>query len=297
MTSEIFELTTGEGVSFFVNKDVLTSQSQPFLEATAGPWRESTERKIDLKDWDSDTVARLVEFLYIRDYTYPDPHPLTPKLTLPQGLKNEDSTPGPSDTDTGRDMTRPMTPPAGWLDVPQPPHCITPLTDTERLAQFVPIEHDFGDVLLAHAKVYALANRKGIHVLRTLARDRLHVVFARLHPLAPGSHITANIVNFAIYVYQNTSTTARSEEPLRKLTSRFIALNMVVFHTDQRAAELVRGGGDFTHDLLGNMCRRLVEPGEYRGPADRPEKRYISDLEVRCPCYLVIFVLTSLLNR
>lgn len=149
MTSEIFELTTGEGVSFFVNKDVVTSQSQPFLEATAGPWRESTERKIDLKDWDSDTVARLVEFLYIRDYTYPDPHPLTPKLTLQQGLKNEDSTPGPSDTDTGRDMTRPMTPPAGWLDVPQPPHCITPLTDTERLAQFVPIEHDFGDVLLA----------------------------------------------------------------------------------------------------------------------------------------------------
>lgn len=67
MTSEVFELTADDAVSFFVNKDILTSQLEPFRRATTGPGQESSERKIDLKDWDSGTVARLVEFFDSQD--------------------------------------------------------------------------------------------------------------------------------------------------------------------------------------------------------------------------------------
>lgn len=270
MTSEVFELTSADGVSFFVTKDILTSHSQPFRDATVEP----TDRKIHLPHWDSDTVARLVEFLFIGDYTYPDPSPLQPCLTLPQAPAPADPPSSPPDPD------RPTTPPAEWLNVPPSPEYDRALTDAERLAQFVSADHDFSDVLLAHAKVYALGSEKGISRLCALACRRLHLVLAWLNPLTPGSRVTADIVDLGIYVYGHT---VRPEDPLRKLASRFIALNLGVFQSDQRAVELMREGGDFVQDLFANVCMLLPGPSGNPGPAGCPAEGYISSLQV---CYL-----------
>lgn len=79
-------LAQGGESRFFVHANILVSQSQPFKNALAGNWKEATERKIDLNDWDGDTVGRLVEFLYRGNYQYPDPAPISAEdATTPQG--------------------------------------------------------------------------------------------------------------------------------------------------------------------------------------------------------------------
>lgn len=300
MTSEIFELIAGDDVRFFVNKDILASQSEPLREATTGPWAEVTEQKINLKDWDSDTVARLVEFLYIRDYTYPDPLPLTPKTVLASGDPTVNSPVSPRKPEpepaSQPDTFRPMTPPSEWLNTTTSQAsdglASGPVSDAERLELFPPAEHDFGDVLLAHAKVYALANYKSVDLLRTLACKRLHLVLSRLHPLEPGSHVAVNIVDFVSYVYANTDTLLSSEEPLRKITAQFVALNLTAFQTEPQAVELVGRGGDFVKDLMGKVCRRLPDPDGYFWSASRSPKGYISNVKVCFPQSLARGVMT-----
>lgn len=283
MTSEVFELVANDDTQFFVNRDILASQSKPFKEATLGPWKEAAERRIDLKDWDSDTVARLVEFLYIRNYSYPDPTPLT---SDPEPTGGD---PGPAKTEEKKedasvlDRDRPLTPLEDCLRQSLPPDEEDPITDSERLERCDPTDYDFQEILLAHAKVYALANYKSVDTLRTLALKRLLLTLSRLHPIQPASHISMNIVDFASYVYTNTDYLSHSEEPLRKLTSHFIALNFAAFQTEPRAVELVAQGGDFVKDLMAKVCRRLPDPEGALWAGGRSGKGYVSGIKVSIP--------------
>lgn len=273
MTSEVFELVACDGIRFYVNKDILASQSKPFQEATSGPWKEAVERSIDLKDWDSDTVARLVEYLYLRNYDYPDPTPLksSPKPTL-AGAKPPPTIPVP-------DPKRPLTPIHDCLKGCLPPAEVAPpITVTESLASFDPADNDFHDILLAHAKVYALANYKSVDGLRTLALRRLMLTLSRLHPLRASSHVLMNVVELASYVYDNTDYLSNSEEPLRKLTSQFIALNFAAFQTEPRAVEFVAQGGDIVRDLMAKLSRRLPNPEGL--PWAGGSSKYISGIKV-----------------
>lgn len=280
MTSEVFELVASDDVRFYVNKDILASQSKPFREATSGPWKEAVERSIDLKDWDSDTVARLVEYLYLRNYDYPDPAPLKsrPECAIgdpgPAGVQTEDAI-------SVLDTKRPLTPINECLKGCLPPADVAPISDSASLASFDPADNDFQDILLAHAKVYSLANYKSVDGLQTLALRRLLLTLSRLHPLHPASHILMNIVELASYVYENTDCLSNSEEPLRKLTSQFIALNFAAFQTEPRAIELVAQGGDIVRDLMAKLSRRLPNPEGLPWAGDSSTNIYISGIKVR----------------
>lgn len=282
MTSEIFELVAEDDVRFFVNKAILASQSKPFREAMMGPWREATERKIILTDWDSDTVARLVEFLYIGDYPYPDPSPLKP-VPEPAGGDPESGLPEADDLESELDSSRPLTPLGECLQKCLAPDQDDAITDAQRLEKFNPADHDFGDVLLAHAKVYALANYKSVDSLRTLALKRLLLLLTRLHPIQPASHISMNIVDLASYVYSNTDPLSRTQEPLRKLTTQFIALNLAAFQTEPRAVKLVANGGDFVIDLMSKVCRRLPDPEGIFWTGHSQKKGFISNVKAGIP--------------
>ncbi|KAL0635221.1 hypothetical protein Q9L58_005867 [Maublancomyces gigas] len=275
MTSEVFELVASDDVRFFINKAILASQSKPFEQATSGPWEEASKRMIELKDWDSDTVARLVEFLYLRNYDYPDPTPLKP-APEPAGGAPEPAQMEGEDATSMLDRHRPLTPLEDCLRKSLPPDEDISITDSERLDPFDPNDYDFQDILLAHAKVYALANYKSVDTLRALALKRLLLTLSRLNPLQPASHILINIVDFASYVYANTDCLSNSQEPLRKLTSQFIALNFGVFQTEPRAIELVAQGGDFVKDIMGKISRRLSDPGGVYRTGGSSKMRYIS---------------------
>lgn len=280
LTSEVYELVASDGVKFFVHKDILISQSKPFQEAITGEWNEALERRIHLTDWDSDTVACLVEFLYVDDYAYPDPSPI--------GLEREPTTTDskPAEVAAGgfepplESHRRPLTPFNECLRHGMPPNPPIASTDGQRLERLDPADHDFGQILLAHAKVYALANYKAIDALRELALKRVFLTLARLHPLQSASRSSMGMVDFASYVYANTDHLSRSEEPLRKITSQFLALNLAAFYTEPKAAELVAQGGDLVKDLMSTICRTLPDPDEVFWAGGRPHTRYISGLRV-----------------
>lgn len=281
MTSEIYQLISRDDVHFYVHKDILTSQSEPFQQATTGPWKEATDRKIHLVDWDTDTVARLVEFLYSDDYTYPDPSPLDP------GQAPQANTPGPS---------KPI---VAHLDSlldrgPVPPIDLSSLfptrgkkiTDSQRLEAFDPADYDFEKVLLLHAKVYVLANYKGVEFLKVLALKRVLLVLLRLQPLKTASHIVRNVAEFAGYVYANTDHLTESEEPLRQLASHFIVLNVVPFEKEPRAVRLMAEGGDLVTDIMSKLCRRIAGSIEGLWIQGATRQRYISNVRVRSLPYL-----------
>lgn len=283
-TSDVFEVTAQGQLRFFVHKDILASQSQPFQNATSGTWREGAERKIMLEDWDGDTVGRLVEFLYTGDYQYPGPELVSLEyapvvLMSEKGSSHKNPVNGQSrDLSSGTilDPDRPLTPlnrcfPHGFSDGGR--------TDMKGLEWFDPAHYDYGEVLLSHARVYALAHYKSVNLLRNLALKRLLLALSRISPVQPNSHIALNVIDLVNYVYSHTDALASSEEPLRRLVSQFAALNVTALYTKDEMAEFTSEGGDFVRDLMEKVCRRLRVAENGLRP-DLKAARFVSNIQV-----------------
>lgn len=263
--SEVFELTAQSGERrIFVHGDILASQSEPFRKIVTGHWRESTERKIDLTDWDGDTVTRFVDFLYTGNYRYPDPKPIThgenpdPGRISPFPLSFDlDTSLGTPEDRSSSAPYRPLTPfdrclSRVWLHEKE-----DGLTDAKRLELYEPARYNYKEVLLVHAKVYVLAQYKDVDVLRKLALKRLFLTLLRIKSIQPGSHEAGNIIDLLSYVYSETDALESSEEPLRKIVSQFAALNILALQAENKMAKLIGDGGDIATDLMAKVCRRL----------------------------------------
>lgn len=259
MASDIIELTARGQSRFFVHKDILASQSQPFRNAITGVWKESTEHKIDLEDWDQDTVGRLIEFLYTGNYSYPDPEPAS---VVPDSQDSAWTTPATVRSQSLRDhspdssyRSRPLTPLEQCL-----PRCFLEnrKTDAERLECFVPEQHEFKEALLSHAAVYALACYKDVDSLQLLALRRLAMTLSAISPIRVDARLSMGIADVVKYVYSHTDALRSSEEPLRRIVSQFAALNFPALQAKAEFAELLSEGGDFVNDLMAKVSRRLV---------------------------------------
>lgn len=270
MSSEIFELEAQGGVRFFVHKDILAHQSQPFANATDGVWTESTERKINLEDWDAKTVGRLVQFLYTGDYKYPG-YPLS-EIPEEPTVKEQSAPKSPEDSELfPGTLTPSLERVLGTSATPR-------ITDSTWLELVDTSNFDFEETLLAHAKVYALAHYKSITMLKALAQERLSSVLFALHPLNHNPHLPTNIVSLATYVYENTDSLANSAEPLRNIVSNFVVLNFPAWQAHPEAVEMMCGGGDFVRDVLTKICRRLGNPVVLS--VATPTTRFISTFSV-----------------
>lgn len=269
MASDIIELTAKGRSRLLVHKDILTSQSQPFRNAITGVWKESAERKIDLEDWDKETVGRLVEFLYTGNYSYPDPEPILPRQqqqvsvvldgdagrqspTAPGTIQSQGSGGGGG---SPSDRRCPLTPLDQCL-----PRCLLEnrKTDAERLELFLPDQHGYKEALLSHAAVYALARYKAVDSLQILALRRLTMTLSRISKVLPDSSLPLGVIDLVKYVYSHTDALSSTEEPLRRLISQFAALNFPALQTGAEFVELMSEGGDFVNDLMAKVSRRLV---------------------------------------
>lgn len=239
MSSEIFELIAQGDVRYFVHKDILARQSQPFTDATNGVWKESTDRQINLKDWDAKTVGRLVQFLYTGDYKYTTSD-IEQVGGQPTSVSPEISEPGP----------------LGAWPSRAPPR----ITDSTWLERVDTSTFDFEEILLVHAMVYSLAHYKAITVLKALAQERLLRVLVALHPMGGNPHLATNIVRLATYVYENTDSLTNSAEPLRNMVSNYVVLNFSAWQAHPAAVEMMCGGGDFVRDVLAKICKQLGSP-------------------------------------
>lgn len=269
----IYELVTQGDVRFFVHKDILASQSAPFHEAMSGEWSEASERKFNLEDWDSDTVARMVQFLYKGDYQYPKPTPIHDGSVPSSRTPSEHPETSPAD-----DLDRPLTPLGDRLSSALSSWIGKPVPSPTELDSFTPEKFDFGDALLCHAKVYAFAHYKSIDALRDLAYHRLLATLARVDPIPGDSHLAVNFVELASYAYSNTDSLVSTAEPLRELIAQFTALNFKALRTAPEAVELMGKGGDLVMDVMGKICRMLPDREPRGGGPDG--RRFVSGIKV-----------------
>lgn len=253
-------------------------------------WKEAAERKISLEDWDGDTVGRLVEFLYTGSYQYPKPVPIGRPVPAASGggssrldslevLQSCDSgDDGPLRLDPGR----PLTPLDRYLCHALSDDHKTGTEGLESLESFEPAQYDYRETLLSHAKVYALAHYKSINPFKTLALKHLTMTLSRINPIQPESHIASNVIDLISYVYSHTDPLITSEEPLRRLSSQFAALNFPALQATAKMTELMGEGGEFVKDLMTKVGRRLIsaEKGVHSGMSLIPIQ-FVSGTRVR----------------
>lgn len=249
--------------------------------------KEATERKIDLKDWDSDTVSQMVQFLYTGDYQYPDPILISPAPEEADGRAKPRPKGSVPESLRGNE---PIFPPDKFL-LGLPPAPKRHLSDTERFCGSKGAKFDYGDALLSHASIYALARYKSIPALQHLSFHRLWLILSMMEPIEPGSHAGLNLVDLVRFTYTNTARPIDSKEPLRELISEFIADFFPRWQAEPAAVELMCEGGDFVRDVMAAMSRKIADdvksprviPSQVLEPQVSSTTVFISKLNVVTP--------------
>lgn len=287
LSSETLEIVASGEKRFFVHSDILAAHSGPLKETTeaARDRAEQAGRKINLQEWDGDTVGRFVEFLYVGHYQAPSPT-RQPSVAAPDPAASDDDdtyqrsvdTPGTSYsvwTGTVQSDTTETGP--GWTASPPGPRPLTPLSqfglklesdpnpnmrqealEKFGLRAFHPAVCSYGAVLLAHAKVYSLAQNQEVEALRDFSYKHLLSVLLGIGPIEPGWRVVVDIINLLRYVYSHTVPAEDAEEPLQNIVSQFAALNFPALQNRDEMAELIREGGKLASDLMDKVCKRLV---------------------------------------
>ncbi|KAL0633090.1 hypothetical protein Q9L58_008046, partial [Maublancomyces gigas] len=285
LSSETLEILAQSGEKkFFVHGDILAAQSEPLRKIVEGVQDGSTSQKIDLQEWDGDTVGRFVEFLYVGHYQAPSP--TQPSSVGPGSTVSEDGAyQQGADTPTTSQSVRPgmsrsvstETIQSNWTASPVGPRPLTPLwrfdlelqnhsdQNLERgrlemlgLRSCDPAICGYGEVLLAHARVYSLAQNQKVEALQKLAYKRLLSTLLSVGSVEPGSQVVVDFIDLLRYVYSHTVSSGSSEEPLQNIVSQFAALNFPALQSRDEMTGLIREGGKLASDLMGKVCKRLV---------------------------------------
>lgn len=280
-----FEIIAGpDQTKFFAHASVL-EKSETLRVIVQGKWKDSTELKIVLKDWDPETVGRLLEWLYTGDYESPYPtevplpgaeslEVLVPETSIPSNENTKEKPQSTSKSESASGSRRPLPLFANMhfnkIDADLRPSNAEAFkqwaVEREDAGRWQGKEYDKGDLdfevaLLAHAKLYAFADYMLLPALQAHAFERLRALlhFIReptgtsdtgltlLSPPLEDMRLIGNIITLVQYVYANTAKLESEEEPLRELTSTFIAPNYVPY------ADLREDKGKMFEKALGSM--------------------------------------------
>ena len=234
-TSPTFEIVAGtDGKTFTVHTAVLL-KSEVLERAIQGGWKESVERRIDWPEWDECTVGRLVEWLYTGDYGCPYPTPIREPFVKEREVSwSEPHGPeaiGFTDNLNGNRKGRKWDPLAHVANITIEESTLSHKpSELEKFVQWMRNEHwiipslTFAEVLLTHARVYALANYLMLHDLKVQAFYRLKAVLLVVGPLHSETQFVVDLVTVIRYVYANTESLATDRVPLRKAILTYLAL-------------------------------------------------------------------------
>ena len=266
-SSPVFQINAEKGTrTFYVHGDVLSRNSQPFKVIVDGNWEESVKREINLDEWDADTVGRMVDYLYSKDYTWQKSGKFKP---APVAVSEK----SPSVEHLFR-AVRPLTPPTRLIE----DRCTSYLPYNEWVLDHANKEEGSGELLLMHAKVYALADYWAIEGLSDLALDRLLRTLEAFQVTKCVPQQTGYIVELVSYIYENTCSRFENQEqePMRQTVTRFIALEFTKLNSKREISELMGTCGDLARDLSSDLTRRikLAEVGS------GIQHRYLAGLEV-----------------
>lgn len=117
-------------------------------------------------------------------------------------------------------------------------------------------ELDYNDTLLAHAKIYIIANCFMLFELKSMVIQRLRETLNLMSFPRPDSSVTAEITALIEYVYAHTDRLISEEEPLRKLMATYAASNYRNLEGPHFQALMSRGG-EFVVELATKLMRQL----------------------------------------
>ena len=230
-------------------------KSEKIKALVEGDWKDSTARKIELEDWDEDTVARLIEWLYTGRYTYPSPGPDTSDEVAP--LTNDDqynnignpcdfdAPPKTDSTKTHISLEHIHFRKSGFVQISDK----TTYARWKRAGENRKTS-DLNSTALADAKVYTLADYMLLSELQAFAFEGVAATLTLVGSFTPNTQIISDIVTLAEYVYANTVKPRDHEEPLRELISTYIAMYIDLFHDEGGLVErLMDQGGAIAVDM------------------------------------------------
>lgn len=281
LSSEVREITTESGDKrFLVHEDLLASQSEYLRNLTtttiSNDEGNSAQRQINIGSWDTETVGRFVEYVYTGDYYCPDPEQLATPVATPPILERG----AEDEVQSIRELTAILSSPEQSQDKitkergsaslessissleplaeffrpgPDPPRRFS-AAEQFTMKHFDPTVHDFKEVFLTHAKIYALALKLKIEALCTLALQRLVRTLLNIGSVQLSSSVPGNFVELARYTYSHTHDT---RDPLREVVSHFAALSFTALQTKEMEG-LISEGGDFAKDLMQKVNIRLI---------------------------------------
>jgi len=287
----------GEDKKTFHAHAAILCKSKKLKALIEGEWAD--KEKIVLSDWDEETVARLLEWLYSGSYTFPFPEVPTkaddnpPKTSHPPKTSSRESI-NPSASDTRPTTTTTHTSPTAskapavtgfkslettyqtLLTNTRPP-TLDPLTALKtHLATTPPLSTQtltYHPTLTAHSKLYVLSSYMILPPLTHLTHLHLQSTLLTISRLTPRT--TPSLVSLTRYVYANTDPLTHSTEPLRCFLSSYIALNFAAWKGEEVDA-LMETGGDFVTDIarkvsgyVGDIEGRLEESLGREGPKKR----------------------------
>lgn len=303
-------------------------KSESLRALVEGRWKDSLERRITWEEWDEDSVARFLEWLYTGDYSWPYPTNMEPQTPtkgpinhevessngLSSGTMSKPSTEGSmpaidgtksadpvfdsltgfaTETSSNRaskqkhphrsrsSQIRPLTP-IGSLDYDVPKNPSKPNQEKKfdlwnlDGARSSP-QMDYETTLLAHAKLYTMANCFLLAELRNLALQQLQICLIALDNPTPESHIVSNITTLIQYVYANTVRLKKKEEPMRKLVTTYVAAQFTALRGND-FMQLLMEGGEIVDDVLTKLRRRIAS---YEAETESQKKNFTSEWDIK----------------
>ena len=242
---------------FIAHASVL-EQSDNLKAVIRGEWKDSLERKIVLEDWDAASVGRMLQWLYTGDYNAPNPK-------VPSSfVENHHQVPkSAAAAKHPKYSTRALTPFANlrFSMLPLP----AKRTESEKCETWMQkfgdarYDMDYEPTLLAHAKLYVLANYMLLPGLQAFTFERLHNLLSTMSPIEMDKPVMSNLVNLIEYIQATTTRPDDGEEPLHRLITTFIAYNFSQFDDDDGEVQrLMNQNRDFAKDVLVKV-RNIME--------------------------------------
>ena len=239
----------------FVAHASVLEQSDNLKAVIHGKWKDSLERKIVLEDWDAASVGRMLQWLYTGDYNAPNPRIPFPSVeNHPQTTKSA----------AARSPKPFLTPLADLrfneLSLP------AKRTEAEKLKSWMQrtgdVRHDldYELTLMAHAKLYVLANYMLLPGLQAFTFERLQKLLLNMSPIEMHKPVISNLVYAIEYILATTTRPESRKEPLQELITTFIALNFNQFtDVEGEVQRLMNQNREFAEDVLDKVRANMTD--------------------------------------
>lgn len=303
--SSIFAIYAGPTKKRFLIHSAILAKSPSLRPIVDGKWKESVDRKLDLEEWDEQTVEQLVEWLYSGHYTRLkvtsealDKHPYDHRsktslvrlkigsLAGPSPQHSKEAIPASGSISDSDEETYQIPTQLGKIQchgdrVGVAAHeCLVADGRIAEMRNTLENSAQPGSTLVQDAKVYALAQYLQLVGLKRLAFHNIQDVLTAKAVFGRLPRMTGAIVDLSRYTYAHTDALSNSEEPLRALVSTFVAMWLPNLRGPD-VDVLMSEGGDFVIDVMAKsrgMSVRLFRKFQVANAEAACLKRKIEDL-------------------